>query len=86
MLCLLIKNNKELYLPRSNNKDVKKMAGKHLLLYYTAIKKLKDNNLLIFGLPIIGADNYKSKCINKNKNNPKTAAKNLLSYYTTMKK
>lgn len=83
---LLTSINKRSYLPISNNKSVKKMVVKYLLLYNTVTKALKHNDLLIFSFFIIDTYSYKSKYTNRNKNSQKMIPKRLLFYNTITKK
>lgn len=86
MLFLPTSNTKRSRFSIYNNKYIKKMATKYLLLYYAAIKAPKDNDSSIFSLSTISVYNYKNKRTNWNKNSLKTAAKSLPSYYAVTKK
>lgn len=74
MLCLLAINNQTLRFSTSNNKDVQRIATKHLPLYYGATKTPNNSNPFIFGFSTVGIRSRKSKCIIKNKDSPTTAA------------
>lgn len=86
MLRLLTSNNKGPSLLISKNESGKNTAAKHLPLYYTATKALRNSDSPIFGPSIIIARNCKSKRTNRNKDNSKMIVKSSLSYYAVTKK